>query len=167
MRSMNRGLLCIVTVLAVLTLPKSSLAQAPVAANQPGANQTTVSAPSRDSSGITTASAELPDSPGAEWSKSQQSSQENQGNSSNAQSAQSSSAPEQKAQRPVGTAAAEAPKVTGITAAEPAGIAIAPGKQHRARALVIKVGAIVGACVAVGTVVALSEATYSKPPGAH
>ena len=73
----------------------------------------------------------------------------------------------QQPQRPVGTAAAPAPVVTGITAAQPAGVAIAPGKQHRARSLVIKVGAVIGAGVAVGTVVALSAGTSSKPPGAH
>jgi hypothetical protein len=57
--------------------------------------------------------------------------------------------------------------VNGITAAQPAGIAIAPGKQHRVRTIVIKVGAIVGAGIALGTVIALSEATPTKPPGAH
>ena len=57
--------------------------------------------------------------------------------------------------------------MSGITAAEPAGIAIAPAKQHRVRTLVIKVGAILGAGAAVGTVIALTQATPSKPPGAH
>ncbi len=73
----------------------------------------------------------------------------------------------QKPQRPVGTAAAEAPTVSGVTAAQPAGVAIAPAKQRRVRTLVLKVGAIVGAGVAVGTVIALTAATSSKPPGAH
>ncbi|HKU24965.1 MAG TPA: hypothetical protein VJQ54_05800, partial [Candidatus Sulfotelmatobacter sp.] len=75
--------------------------------------------------------------------------------------------PPQKLQRPAGTAAAEAPKVSGITAAEPSGIAIAPAKQHRVRTIVIKVGALVGAGAALGTVIALTAATPSKPPGAH
>jgi len=70
-------------------------------------------------------------------------------------------------QHPVGTAAAEAPKVTGITAAEPAGVAMAPAKQRRVRTIVLKVGAIIGAGVALGMVVALTAATPSKPPGAH
>jgi len=70
-------------------------------------------------------------------------------------------------QRPVGTAAAEAPTVTGVAAAEPTGVAIAPAKQRRARSLVIKVGALIGAGAAVGTVVALTAGTSSKPPGAH
>ncbi len=74
---------------------------------------------------------------------------------------------QQKEQRPVGTAAAEAPKVSGITAAQPAGVAIAPAKQRRVRTIVLRVGAIVGAGAALGTVIALTEATPSKPPGAH
>ncbi len=71
------------------------------------------------------------------------------------------------AQRPVGTAAAEAPTTTGVAASEPAGVAIAPAKQHRARTIIIRTGAIIGAAVAVGVVVGLTEATSSKPPGAH
>lgn len=70
-------------------------------------------------------------------------------------------------QRPVGTAAAEAPSTSGIAASEPAGVAIAPAKQRRARTIIIKTGAIIGAAVAVGIVVALTEGTSSKPPGAH
>src|SRR4029077_18096986 len=73
----------------------------------------------------------------------------------------------QKPQRPVGTAAAEAPKVSGVTAAQPAGVAIAPAKQRRVRTIVLKVGALVGAGVAVGTVIALTAGTSSKPPGAR
>jgi len=66
----------------------------------------------------------------------------------------------------VGTAAAEAASIRGAGASKPAGIAIAPGKQHQARSLLIKVGAILGAGAAVGTVMALSMASPSKPPGA-
>ena len=70
-------------------------------------------------------------------------------------------------QRPVGTAAAETPNTSGIAASEPAGVAIAPAKQRRARTIIIRTGAIIGAAVAVGVVIALTEATGSKPPGAH
>ena len=70
-------------------------------------------------------------------------------------------------QKPVGTAAAEAPKASGVAASQPAGVAIAPAKQHRVRTIVLKTGAILGACVAVGTVVGLTASTPSKPPGAH
>jgi hypothetical protein len=115
---------------------------------------------------------ELPDSPGALWAQSQIPAEQN----SPAQPSDPQSQPQapdqstnqnEKLQRPVGTAAAEAPKVSGVTAAQPAGAAIAPAKQRRVRTIVLKVGAILGAGAAVGTVIALSAATPSKPPGAH
>jgi hypothetical protein len=115
----------------------------------------------------------LPDSPGATWARLQEPAQPSAPASSAAATPEPNSAPppqdqtEPKMQRPVGTAAAEAPKVSGITAAQPAGIAIAPAKQRRVRILVLKVGAILGAGAAIGTVVALTAATPSKPPGAH
>jgi len=132
------------------------------------------------------ASAELPESPGAAWAKAQAASFEQAGSSqaatpsstqtastqagsSQTASTQSTSDQDQtqKPQRPVGTAAAEAPKVSGVTAAQPAGVAVAPAKQRRVRTIVLKVGAIVGAGAALGAVIALREATPSKPPGAH
>ena len=127
------------------------------------------------------ASSELPDSPGASWSKAQNVSaqQDNSSQSTPPQStdpggaqtrnsqAPANQEPTQKPQRPVGTAAAEAPKVNGVTAAQPAGVAIAPGKQRRVRKIVLRVGAMVGAGVALGAVIGLAEATPSKPPGAH
>lgn len=70
-------------------------------------------------------------------------------------------------QKPVGTATAETPNVSGVAASQPAGVAMAPAKQRRVRTIVFRVGAIVGAGVAVGTVVALTRATPSKPPGAR
>lgn len=119
----------------------------------------------------------LPDSPGVKWTKSQSPSEpiregQSASSQSDSQTADKDESAErgnkdEKLQRPVGTAAAEAPKVSGVTAAQPAGAAIAPSKQHRVRIIVLKVGAIVGAGAAVGTVVALSAATPSKPPGAH
>jgi len=117
----------------------------------------------------TVASAELPDSPSATLSQLQESSSQTGDSQSQNTAPPQSAAPAQKqeVQRPVGTAAAEAPKVSGITAAQPAGVAIAPAKQRRVRTIVLKVGAIVGAGAALGTVIALSEATPSKPPGAH
>lgn len=81
----------------------------------------------------------------------------------------SSAAPLQTSpqQKPVGTAAAEAPSASGVAASQPAGVAIAPAKQRRVRTIVLRTGAIIGAGVAVGTVVALTAGTSSKPPGAH
>ncbi len=75
--------------------------------------------------------------------------------------------PQPPLQKPVGTAVAEAPPSSGIAASQPAGVAIAPAKQRRVRTIVLRMGAIVGAGVAVGSVVALTAATSSKPPGAH
>jgi hypothetical protein len=104
---------------------------------------------------------EFPDSPGA--TAASQSAQPPE-----AQAQQSSAPPQDlQTQQPVGTAAAEAPNASGIAASQPAGVAIAPAKQRRVRTIMIRVGAIVGAGVAVGSVIALTAATPSKPPGAH
>ena len=120
------------------------------------------------------ASVDLPDSPGAVVAQAQEPSQQNNApQTATPASPQTGSSPNeasqdqaQKPQRPVGTAAAEAPKVSGVTAAQPAGVAIAPAKQRRVRTIVLRVGALIGAGVAVGTVVALTAGTPSKPPGA-
>jgi hypothetical protein len=81
------------------------------------------------------------------------------------------SAPQQsqqgKTQQPAGTAAAEVENTTGDAAYKPAGAAIAPAKQKRRRMLLIKVGALLGAGVAIGSVAALSSASPSRPPGSH
>ena len=162
MHPLNKGFLYTACCALFLSLPGDILAQDPEAAP-------------RDSRVI--AASELPDSPGVAWSKAQDTSTAQQ--SSSAQTA--TTAPEQtgtgqtappqdqdqKPQRPVGTAAAEAPKTKGVTAAQPSGVAIAPAKQRRVRTLVIRVGAIVAAGAAVGTVIAFTKATPSRPPGAH
>jgi hypothetical protein len=70
-------------------------------------------------------------------------------------------------QKPVGTAAAETSTTTGFAASKPAGEALAPAKQKRTRTILISLAAVVGAAVAVGTVVALSKGTSSKPPGSQ
>jgi hypothetical protein len=46
-------------------------------------------------------------------------------------------------------------------------VAVAPAKQRRARTIIIRTGALIGAGIAVGTVVGLTMATSSRPPGAH
>ena len=101
-------------------------------------------------------SSELPDSPIAQTSNPEQnvappSTQQNQGT----------------LQKPAGTAAAPAPTITGVAASKPAGAAYAPAKQRRVRMLLIKVGAVVAAGAALGTVAALSLGSPSKPPGAR
>ncbi len=70
-------------------------------------------------------------------------------------------------QDPLGTAVAPSVKTTGVAASRPAGAAIAPAKQKRARSILIKVAAIAGAGAAVGIVVALSSASPSRPPGSR
>jgi hypothetical protein len=104
----------------------------------------------------------LPDSPGAVRSQAADDNRQSTGQQSSAQRQQQDSTPE-----PVGTAAAPPLKTTGVAASRPAGAAIAPGKQRRARSILIKVGAIMGAGVAVGTVVALSSGSPSRPPGSR
>ncbi|MHB8217948.1 MAG: hypothetical protein ACYDDS_17895 [Candidatus Sulfotelmatobacter sp.] len=142
-----------------------------------------VAAPTREASPATSgvplmakveeppALSELPDSPGAVASKSEASAQQQSGSGSPAvpaQPAQSTTSQAQSSgQKPVGTAAAEAPDASGIAASQPAGVAIAPAKQRRTRTIILRMGAIVGAGVAIGSVVALTEGTSSKPPGAH
>jgi hypothetical protein len=115
---------------------------------------------------------ELPDSPGATLANFTEGKQQDapqqpsvSAPSSSSQSPQSSGARTQST--PVGTAVAESPNASGIAASQPAGVAIAPAKQRRVRTIVLRMGAIVGAGVAVGLVVALTAATSSKPPGAH
>jgi hypothetical protein len=180
MRSLRTGFAYIAVCLLALGLPKDIHAQdgkatdlRPVTVNQ--------TASATESSVVNIAASELPDSPGTSWAQAQEPSNQqtpspqpesppsNQVGSSQAGSSQTSAAQDQsqKSQRPVGTAAAEAPTVSGVTAAQPAGVAIAPAKQRHVRTLVLKVGAIVGAGVALGAAFALTEATPSKPPGAH
>jgi hypothetical protein len=70
-------------------------------------------------------------------------------------------------ERPIGTAAAEIGNASGNAASKPAGVAIAPAKQHQSRSLLIKLGAVIGAGVAIGTVMALSNASPSRPPNSQ
>lgn len=102
-----------------------------------------------------------PDSPGAVKTQSEQN------NSTTMQSATPAPPSPQTPSKPLGTAAAQPLTPSGVAASQPAGAAVAPAKQRRSRSLLIKVGAVVGAGVAIGTVLALSNATSSKPPGAH
>jgi hypothetical protein len=74
--------------------------------------------------------------------------------------------PKPKPSEPVGAATAESVPTTGGAAAKPAGVAIAPAKQHQTRSLMLKIGAVVAAGAALGTVYALSHGTSSTPPGA-
>jgi hypothetical protein len=72
---------------------------------------------------------------------------------------------QQETQTPSTAAGAKAASPKGAPVAEPVGAAVAPAKQHSHRSLLIKIGLIAGAGVAVGTVVALSAGSPSRPPG--
>jgi len=87
--------------------------------------------------------------------------QSSQSGSSSSQ--QSSSQQQPGDQKPVGTAVAPVERSTGIAASRPAGAVIAPAKQKRARTILIRVGVVVGAAVAVGIVVGLSKASPARP----
>jgi hypothetical protein len=67
---------------------------------------------------------------------------------------------------PSGAAGAKAAPAKGAPASRPVGSAIAPAKQRERRSLLIKMGLVAGACVAVGSAIALSKGSPSKPPGA-
>ena len=75
----------------------------------------------------------------------------------------SQASPQQQTPQTMGTAAAPAEPANGVAASKPAGAAIAPARQKRTRTLVIKLSLLIGGAVAIGTVVALSEASPSRP----
>ena len=134
-------------------------------------------------------SAELPDSPGylqtqartttvaqADQPQPPQETQPAQAQPAETQPAQSQqSQPEQAPpsaatppdQNPAGAAAAQRGKTAGGAASRPAGAALAPAKQRNPRSLLVKLGLLAGAGAALGTVFALSQASPSRPPGAH
>lgn len=62
-----------------------------------------------------------------------------------------------------GTAAAPYVKPEGVPASRPAGAAIAPAKQRRIRTYAIRIGLVVGAAVAIGTVAAASMGSPNRP----
>jgi hypothetical protein len=65
--------------------------------------------------------------------------------------------------KPVGIAVAPYVKPSGVAASRPAGAAIAPAKQRRSHAIVIRVALIAGAAAAGGAIVALSAGSRSRP----
>ena len=69
-------------------------------------------------------------------------------------------------QVPSGTAGAKAPDVKGAPVAQPSGAAVAPPRQRGHRSLLIKLGLLAGAGAALGAVIALSQTSPSRPPGA-
>ena len=107
-----------------------------------------------------TEDAALPDDPGANGGQPGQS-----GAATSEKSEADSNSGEQQSTpaKPVGTAAAPAANTTGVAGSRPTGAVIAPAKQRRVRTFLIRVGVVVGACVAIGTVAALSHSSPSQP----
>ncbi len=75
----------------------------------------------------------------------------------------SQDAPPQDAQKPQGTAAGPYTRPTGVAGSRPAGAAIAPAKQKRKKAILIRVGLIVGGAAAIGAVYGLTKGSPSHP----
>jgi hypothetical protein len=73
--------------------------------------------------------------------------------------------PDQQSPVPSGAAGAKTATVKGAPVAQPAGAAVAPVRQRGHRSLLIKLGLAAGAGIAVGSVVAMSERSPSRPPG--
>ena len=141
-----------VLILALIAIPELVSAQQPGAPDQqqpaePTAQPANTAAPENTAPGQQTQppANELPNSPGSVRTQAQQ----------------------PRTESPQGTAAAEIGNASGTAASKPAGVAIAPAKQHQSRSLLIKVGAVLGVGVAIGTVMALSNASPSRPPGSQ
>ncbi|HEX7892662.1 MAG TPA: hypothetical protein VF447_00630 [Terriglobales bacterium] len=94
---------------------------------------------------------EMPENPGQ---------QPNQNNQQNLPPAPKQQTPTQ----PNGTAVAPPIELSGGAASKPAGVAIAPPKQRQIRSLLIKLGFLAGAGIAIGTVVGLSAASPGHVP---
>jgi hypothetical protein len=112
-----------------------------------------------------TAEAALPDNPSPAPTPAPQfaSQSDKPATSQAAPEQQQQDAPQKSGSKPVGTAAAPYEKTLGVAASRPAGAVIAPAKQRRVRTIWISVAAVVGAGIAVGTVVGLSKASSSRP----
>ena len=165
--SLYQRLIGALLVLALLPLPiAANAAEQNTAATQSPAGSRQISETGAPPNPRPAESNPLPDSPGVSQPPSNG---PQQPNTQQSQQQPDAAHPPGAAQRqePVGTAAAGVENTAGIAASKPAGVAIAPPKQRRVRLLVIKVGAIIGAGAALGSVIALSKASPSKPPGSH
>jgi anti-sigma B factor antagonist len=135
-----------------------------VSSTAPSQSQGSVSVATKDSPATSQPEAlpnsALPNSPGAGRSQTADDNRPSGGQ-------QTSTSQQHDVQEPLGTAAAPLVTTTGVAASRPAGAAIAPAKQRRARSILIKVSAIVGAGAAIGIVLALAKASPSQPSGSR
>ncbi len=139
--------------------PVSQEQSAPSSGTQQAGTGSANGKPAADSGQPT---APLPDAPEVAQTTSTNSSGSN-GSSQPSQNQQQQDQQQNGGTQPVGTAAAPAVNSTGVAGSEVSGAAIAPAKQRRAHTILIRVAVIAAACVAVGTVVALTHATPSQP----
>jgi len=151
-RRMPARALALSLALVICGIPESLAAVVQQSQSADGTAQTAPSNP------LGAPAKDLPDSPGASQEPNNTSPpQQDQKTPANAQ--------KEDQQQPAGAAAAQAGPTVGGAASRPAGMAIAPAKQHQSRSLLIKVGAIAGGAIALGTVYALSRGSPSRPPG--
>jgi len=166
MKSSNHwlGRLVAVLLITLLAFPAghSDLAMAQQAA--PNGSQAGSQSPGsgdqsgkQQSAGVSPADSALPENPAPANSQAP-------GQDQQPATQQPNPAPSQdNSHRPVGTAAAPYEPTTGIAASRPAGAAIAPAKQRRVRTILISLGVIAGAGIAIGSVAALSHGSPSRP----
>jgi len=119
--------------------------------------QATEDQPTKTAANTTQPEETYPDSPSATSSQTADKAAQSSAPKANPEKQQSGTP------QPVGTAVAPYEKTTGVAASRPSGVVIAPAKQRRARSILIRVGIVAGAAVAIGTVVALSTASHSRP----
>jgi cobalamin biosynthesis Mg chelatase CobN len=137
------------------------------ASNTPAPDQ---AVPATDSTTQTPA-AELPNAPSATAPAQTTPAQDQTSSSASQQNSQQSSQQSQagnstQQQQPLGTAAAEKGVSRGGAASRPAGNALAGTKQRQSRSLLIKLGAVAAAGVALGVIYGLTRGAPSVPPGA-
>ena len=149
------------TTLAQATQPQEPQAPQSQPDSQPAASQ-----PPQPQPDSQPATSQPPQSQPAESQST--ASQQTQTPATNSQPAQQETQSSQPGdQNPAGAATAQRGKTAGGAASRPAGAALAPAKQRNPRSLLIKLGLLAGAGVALGTAFALSQASPSRPPGAH
>ena len=169
-----RRQIAICLVMIFITVPfveaTSSRAQEISPSQQAESPFSTASASSQKTSDTSTNADAIPSAPQANNSSPDSSKIGNSGPQAGASPSIAPSAPKalqaNPAPPPLGTATAPYTKSTGVAASRPSGAVIAPAKQRRVRSILIRVGLLVGAGVAIGTVAALSlsGASYSRRP---
>ncbi len=165
-----RRIACCLAVLLTMQIAEASVASGQGSAGATAVQETVssgaqegVSSAEPKSAGTENASHALPGPDGSESEAAQSQAASSSSNDATPTTSEGQNGPA----KAVGTAAAPAPEVTGVAGSRLTGAVIAPAKQRRVRTFLIRVGVVVGACVAIGTVVALSHSSPSQPRMAH